>query len=130
MRFGTWMIAALTVGAPSGTLLSMRPEDLGQLLREVIRRLCEALTPEAIYLYGSCAYGQPGPHSELDLLVVVASSPLGFYERTAEAYRALRRIGVPIDVQVYTREEFDGRASLPVSFERTVREKGRLLYAA
>ncbi len=47
-----------------------------------------------------------------------------------DARGARRGIPVPIDVQVYTREEFESRASLPVSFERTVRQKGRVLYAA
>jgi predicted nucleotidyltransferase len=81
-------------------------------------------------LFGSFAYGQPGPDSDLDLLVVVADSDMSFYERSALAYRALRGIGVPIDVQVYTREEFDRRSALAVSFERTVKTKGHVLYAA
>ncbi len=68
--------------------------------------------------------------SDIDLLVVVAESDLSFFERGAAAYRALRRIGVPVDVQVYTRAEFETRAALPVSFERTVRAEGRVLYAA
>jgi hypothetical protein len=32
--------------------------------------------------------------------------------------------------EVYMRGEFEQRAGLPVSFERTVKTKGRLLYAA
>jgi hypothetical protein len=31
---------------------------------------------------------------------------------------------------VYTREEFDRRSALPVSFERNVKRKGRVVYAA
>ena len=37
---------------------------------------------------------------------------------------------VPVDVQVYTRAEFETRAALAVSFERTVKHKGRVVYAA
>ncbi|MCH8165045.1 MAG: nucleotidyltransferase domain-containing protein [Planctomycetes bacterium] len=108
----------------------MTTSDLEQLLAEITRRLRDALQPSAIYLYGSWAYGQPHRDSDLDLLVVVADSALGFFERSALAYRALRGIGVALDVQVYTDNEFGQRAALPVSFERTVRTKGRLLYAA
>ena len=108
----------------------MTLEQIENLLPEIVDRLRQALDPEMIYLYGSCVSGNPGPDSDLDILVMVDSSPLGFFERSAKAYRALRRIGVPVDVQVYTREEFESRAALPVSFERTVRSKGRLLYAA
>ena len=108
----------------------MTPEKVDQALPEIVRRLCAALSAERIYLFGSYAYGTPHRHSDVDLLVVVRDSPLGFVERTALAYAALDRIGVPIDVMVYTREEFERRATLPVSFERTVRHKGRVLYAA
>jgi len=97
---------------------------------EATRRLRDALQPIAIYLYGSHAYGEPNSASDLDILVVVESSSLDFFDRSALGYRALREIDMPVDVQVYTRKEFEERADLPVSFERTVRTKGRLLYAA
>ena len=108
----------------------MTAAEIHRVLSEATRRLRESLRPCAIYLYGSYAYGEPGDDSDVDLLVVVPESPLGFCERSALAYRALRGIGVPVDVQVYTQAEFDERAALPVSFEHTVRMKGRLLYAA
>jgi len=104
--------------------------DLSRILSEVVERVRTALKPQAIYLYGSYAYGNPHPDSDLDLLVIVADSPLPFHERSGQAYRALRGIEMPIDIQVYTRAEFEARAQLPVSFERTVQHKGRLLYAA
>lgn len=100
------------------------------LLSEVVERLRQALHPEDIYLFGSHAYGTPDRRSDLDLLVIVRESELSWYRRGAAAYKALRGIGVAVDVLVYTREEFDTRSSLPISLERTVREKGRHLYAA
>jgi len=108
----------------------MTVRQIEQVLPEIVRRLGEALAPSTIYLYGSCAYGTVGPHSDVDLLVVVPESEMTFFERGAAAYRALRRMGVAVDVQVYTRAEFETRAALPVSFERTIRAKGRVLYAA
>jgi len=105
-------------------------EQLDQTLNKAIERLCAALAPVVVYFFGSYVYGAPGPYSDLDLLVVVEESPLGPYERDAIAYRALGDIRLPIDVQVYTRTEFEKQASLPVSFERTVKNKGRVVYAA
>ena len=89
-----------------------------------------ALSPVAIYLYGSYAYGAPRSNSDIDLLVIVAESDLSPYKRDAIAFRALGDIRFPIDVQVYTAAEFDERAELPVSFERTVKTKGRVVHAA
>lgn len=107
----------------------MEGQPVNQLLPEIVRRLRDALNPTMIYLHGSHAGGTPGPDSDVDLLVVLENSALDFYQRGALAYRALRHIGVAVDVQVYTRSEFDERAELPVSFERTVRTSGRVLYA-
>ncbi len=111
-------------------IVMSRDRTIEPLLEQIVLRLRAAFDPIAIYLYGSCAYGAPGPDSDVDLLVVVKESERSFYERGAAGYRALRGVDVPIDLQVYTREEFESRAALPVSFERTVRSKGRLLYAA
>ena len=111
----------------------MRVLDDRQLeakLSQIIECLRESLAPTAIYLYGSYAYGTPRAHSDLDLLVIVEDSQLDPYERDAAAYRALGNIDVPIDIQVYTRAEFEGRSALPVSFERTVRRKGKVVYVA
>ena len=110
--------------------MSLTRAEVESLLPQIVARLRDALDPERIYLFGSYAYGDPGPDSDLDLVVVVRESDLTWYRRGAIAYKALRRTGVPIDVQVYTREEFDRRADLPISFEKTVRQKGRVLYAA
>lgn len=108
----------------------MGKSELETMLAEIVDRLREALSPIAIYLFGSYAYGTPQSHSDIDLLVVMEDSSLDPYERDAVAYRALIGISVPKDVQVYTRTEFEQRAALPVSFEHTVLHKGRLLYAA
>lgn len=104
--------------------------ELEAALNEIVRRLREALSPVAIYFFGSYAYGDPQRHSDIDLLVVVEDSPLSAFKRDAVAFRALRGIRLPIDVQVYTRAEFDQRSALPVSFERTVKKRGKLVYAA
>ncbi|MEW6251046.1 MAG: nucleotidyltransferase domain-containing protein [Planctomycetota bacterium] len=108
----------------------LTPQQLEDTLADVVSRLRAALAPTAIYLFGSYVYGEPHSASDLDFLVVVPDSPLNPYERDALAYRALGGRCMPMDVQVYTQAEFEQRAALPVSFERTVKMKGRLLYAA
>lgn len=105
-------------------------DQLNQRLGEAIERLRTALSPVAIYFLGSYVYGEPTRDSDLDLLVVVEDGAPDPYERDAAAYRALGDLPVPVDVQVYTRREFEQRAALPVSFERTVKQKGRVVYAA
>lgn len=99
-------------------------------LAEIVRRLVDALHPDRIYLFGSMARGDAGPDSDYDLLVVVSASDLPGYRRDQIAYRALHGVGVPKDVLVWTREEFDSRVHLPASLPATVVREGKLLYAA
>ncbi len=100
------------------------------LLSETVARIVAALDPLAIYLYGSHAYGRPHQDSDIDLLVVVNDSALPPHQRAVVAYRALRGLRVPVEIQVATREEFERRARWQSSVERVVQEKGQVLYAA
>ena len=109
---------------------TFRQDEIENTLAVIVERLTRALSPTAIYLFGSYAYGIVGTESDLDFLVVVEDSPLSAFRRDAKAYRALGDIPMPIDVMVYTSAEFEKRAALPASFERTVKQKGKLVHAA
>jgi len=100
------------------------------LLDKIVRRIVVALQPETIYLYASHAYGQPHEVSDVDLLVVLREATRSGHEGAVEAYRALRGLCVPVEVQVVTRKEFERRAQWLSSVERVAKEKGRILYAS
>lgn len=101
-----------------------------EVLDEAVRRLVAALQPEAIYLYGSHAYGQPHEDSDVDFLVVVRESPLPPHRRAVAAYRSLRGLFLPADIKVVTRAEFERRVHWQSSVERAAKEKGRVLYGS
>ncbi|MCX5970218.1 MAG: nucleotidyltransferase domain-containing protein [Coprothermobacterota bacterium] len=98
------------------------------LLERITERITQALQPEMIWLYGSYAYGQPHPDSDIDLLVVVSDlcSP---YQEAVKAYRALRGSCAPVEIKVVTRTQFDRRIQWVSSVEHDVKLKGKLLYA-
>ena len=54
------------------TVLSKYAEELlhDSILTEIVQRLTSAFHPERIYLFGSVARGEAGPHSDYDLLMV------------------------------------------------------------
>jgi len=101
-----------------------------ELIKEMVDRIVTTLRPEAIYLYGSHAYGHPHRDSDVDLCVVVGNSDLPSHKRAIAAYRALRGLLVPAEIKVVTREEFELRAQWLSSIERVVKEKGQSLYEA
>lgn len=93
-----------------------------------VDRLVDALSPKAVYLYGSYARGTEGPDSDIDLLVVVDADDGALRALSIEGYRALVGLGVPIELKVVTSEEFDRRSTWRSSVERAVREEGVVLY--
>lgn len=72
-----------------------------ELLTDLVNRVVETVHPRRILLFGSAARGQMGPHSDLDVLVVM---PDGVHRRrTAQAlYRSLSGLGIAKDIVVAT----------------------------
>lgn len=99
-------------------------------IEEAVRRLVEALRPERIYLFGSQARGAATRDSDYDLMVIVSGSDLPQYRRAQEAYRVLWGVGVPVDVLVWTRAEFERQAPVRASLPAAILREGVLLYAA
>lgn len=91
--------------------------------------LTEAFAPDLIYLFGSHARGGAGPDSDLDFLVVVPSSTKSRYERAVEARGFVRGIGVPKDIIVLTRAEWDRELKAPCSLSSTVLREGIALHS-
>ncbi len=98
------------------------------LLQEMTRRLVETFHPERIYLFGSHAWGKPGPDSDVDLMVVVKESEEAPAKRDVRGYRALSGMGVPKDIIVQTRAEFERYLGVPSALETRIVNQGRLLY--
>lgn len=99
-------------------------------IRDVVERLVGVFRPERIYLFGSRARGDWNEDSDYDLMVIVSSSDLPPHRRAEQAYRVLYGLGIPKDVLVWTREEFDRFLPVVASLAATIEREGRLLYAA
>jgi predicted nucleotidyltransferase len=106
------------------------PEVSHSILEEIITRLVREIEPERVYLFGSRARGDFESGSDFDLLIVVSESELPGYKRDRIALRALRGLGVAVDVIVLTRVEFERKLDVVCSLAATVHREGKLLYAA
>ena len=103
----------------------------GSLLKElepVCRVITETVKAEAIYLFGSRAYGIPTDDSDYDLCVIIPENSM----RPADAVKAIRRAlfsaqSVPLDVIVYRSNAFHQRAE-HASLERKIAREGVLLH--
>jgi predicted nucleotidyltransferase len=100
------------------------------LVTEVVRRLVDLYHPERVYLFGSAARGDADQGSDYDFMVIVPNDAPPELRSSPDVFKVLLDIDAPIDVLVWTREEFDKRLHLRVSFPSTVVREGKLLYAA
>ena len=105
-----------------------KTESLQNELEPMCRVITETVKAEAIYLFGSRAYGTPADDSDYDLCVIIPENSM----RPADAVKAIRRAlfsaqSVPLDVIVYRSNAFHQRAE-HASLERKIAREGVLLY--
>ena len=96
-------------------------------LPQVIQRLARALRPEKIVLFGSYAYGQPTPDSDVDLLVVMETSASAV-ERYLTVSRLLRPRPFPVDIVVKTPAEIEHALKSGDFFIREILSQGQVAY--
>ena len=81
---------------------------------------------ESIYLFGLLAWGDAGPGSDADLLVVVRHAAEPFRDRSVRYHTT--GIGVGVDVVAYTREELDVLLETGNEFVRRALREGVRLF--
>ena len=112
------------------------PQTIGAHQRqEQIRDLCEAIArefhPEKIVLFGSYAYGEPRPDSDVDLLVVMPFEGSPFRQASVILGHVVRTIGVlPMDLLVRTAEQVHERLQMGDSFMHEILKHGKVMYEA
>jgi predicted nucleotidyltransferase len=84
--------------------------------------------PERIILFGSYAYGQPTPDSDVDLLVVMRHRKRNV-EKTIEILSEVEP-PFPLDLLVRTPQRLRERIALGDFFLREIVNKGKILYEA
>jgi predicted nucleotidyltransferase len=97
-----------------------------------IKKLCEQIArdfhPEKIILFGSHAYGRPGPDSDVDLLIVMPFK--GRPARQAIKIRSRLDTTMALDLIVRTPKQVSERLEMGDFFIREITEQGRVIYEA
>lgn len=97
-------------------------------IRQICDRIAERYAPEKIILFGSHAWGQPTPDSDIDLLIVMhfVGSPV------SQAITISHELGLitPMDIVIRTPEQVQERLDLADPFMRDIWQRGKVLYEA
>ena len=94
----------------------------------MVHRIVEAFDPERIILFGSYASGEPTPHSDVDLLIVMEDGGRPA-ERRVVVSRLFRPRPFPMDILVYTPAEIQHALTSRDPFILEALERGKTLYA-
>ncbi len=98
-------------------------KELEKLKENIIKKY----KPEKIILFGSYAWGKPGPDSDVDLFVIKET------ENTRETAREIDGSifprPFPLDLIVYTAGQVDRRRKIGDPFIINILTKGKVLYA-
>jgi len=101
------------------------PEDM---LAEIVKRLVAEFDPEAIYLFGSHAWGEPDEGSDVDLMIVVPWDGTPTHHDCVRAHQSLSEIDVAKDILLRTRARFERFRPVRASLEYKIAKRGKLLY--
>lgn len=96
-------------------------------IRQAVQRIVSAVQPERVILFGSFAYGQPGPDSDVDLLVIMESASSA-HARSTRVSESLYPRPFPVDIIVRTPAEVAERLALGDCFFGEIMAKGQVLY--
>ena len=105
---------------------SLTPEKLQSAVDRIV---ANTGSPVRVILFGSQARGDADKNSDLDLMVVERELP----DKAAEYLRlkaAIGRVGVGVDLLLYSEAEFDRRSQVPGTVPYWAKKEGKVLYDA
>ncbi len=76
------------------------------LMEAIVEKIVQNIHPLKVIVFGSCAYGNQGPDSDLDLLIV-QKTDLPKHDRTIPIRNLFKPQPCAMDILVYTPEEIE-----------------------
>ncbi len=101
---------------------------VSETLPKAVRRIARKLRPQKIILFGSYAYGNPTPDSDVDLLVVMKTKA-SRKDRYLAVSRILRPRPFAVDILVKTPQEIRTAIKNGDFFIEEIYTQGKVLYA-
>ena len=121
----------MPVGPPSDPASTDRGQHALDLepIRPILDRLIARWQPLQIWLFGSRARGHAGPESDWDLLAIVPDCPEpADFDDPMTVWRVKRQPGVPSDLVVYRKSDFEEDRTVPNTLAYATVLDGVLLY--
>lgn len=102
-----------------------------RLIRQMVDTIVREANPDTVILFGSRARGDARSDSDVDLLIVERepfSPQRSRRQETARLYLALRKLAMPKDLLLYSREEFEQLKDSPHHIVGRAQREGKVLH--
>ncbi len=96
-------------------------------INDIANRIAKMFNPDKIILFGSYAGGTPNNDSDIDLLII-KDTDLPRHKRSIEIQKMLIGSMMPMDILVYTNNEFEKEKNEKYSFLNSAIKTSRILY--
>jgi len=106
-------------------------EDKKKVVQFILKKVVAEYAPRKVILYGSYAYGEPEPDSDIDLLIIKDTSER-FIDRWVTVQRILTGAHrfLPVETLVLSPLEIENRLAVGDQFIAEILKRGEVLYAA
>ena len=106
-----------------------KDQRMNRFIKEIVKKIKDEYKPERIILFGSYAYGNPVPDSDIDLLVVKKTTERPINRRIRIRHIVDIRIPISFSPIVVTPAELTARLEAKDQFWQEIISKGKVLYA-
>lgn len=96
-------------------------------INDIVARIASKFNPDRIILFGSYASGTPNNDSDIDLLVI-QDTDLPRHKRSFDIQKMLIGSMIPMDILVYTNNEFEKEKNEKFSFLNSAIKTSKILY--
>jgi uncharacterized protein len=103
----------------------------GELIQAMVDTIAREADPDTVILFGSRARGDARPDSDVDFLIVERepfTAQRSRRQETARLYLALRKLAIPKDLLLYSRDEFEQLKNSVHHVVGRARREGRVLH--
>lgn len=100
--------------------------DMNETINSLVDKIKTSYKPEMIMIFGSMARGDVHPDSDLDLLIIKKTKKRPIQRRID--VRKILSTDMPVDVLVYTPDEFEALRQSGSAFLKTISKEGEVLY--
>lgn len=96
-------------------------------INDIVARIASKFNPDKIILFGSYASGTPNNDSDIDLLII-QDTDLPRHKRSFDIQKLLIGSMIPMDILVYTNNEFEKEKNEKYSFLNSAIKTSKILY--